>query len=337
MCLSAAIWMVTVHPASSQVVLSRAPTITIGQIEPLALKEAAADLASEMRSVFGAPVRVVHNQSDAAACAIVIASNAFRSQRDASEASTPEILQIQVLNTDSKQQAVLLTGSDMRGAIYAVYQFSRQFLGVDPMYYWTDVSPARKDQVIVPAGFYLEDGPPTFTHRGFFINDTDLLTGWRPGAKDGADISLAEAEPRWKRVQALAQEADPLISPQGQELFQEHVLTQLGVQRNGNLMLLEICRTARSQVPAERLAHVERAITYIQAALQSLHDAEFGKWIGFYRGDLMVDVRQSLALAEGYRDLLQGKPLPKDLVVAQHPVLPYDMIEAYQGQRIVPM
>ena len=37
-----------------------------------------------------------------------------------------------------------LTGSDLRGAIYAVYEFSRKFFGVDPLYFWTDLRPARK-------------------------------------------------------------------------------------------------------------------------------------------------------------------------------------------------
>jgi hypothetical protein len=677
--LNAIFWMLAIHPASSQVILSRATTIIIGEREPLPLKKAAADLASDMQSVFGAPVRVVH-QAEAGPSTIVISSVAFRSH-GGSDANTPEILQIRALGTGSKQRAVLLTGSDMRGAIYAVYQFSQQFLGVDPMYFWTDIVPAQKEQVIVPAGFFLQDGPPTFTHRGFFINDEDLLTGWHPGTKDGADISLeiwdkifetilrlkgdmvvpgtflfpdepqirlaqnrglvisqpvlathgfrwpadqpysfkshpevlisawkhsvetfcpdqeviwtlgyrgrsdrpfwvddpsggttdaehaatiqsavaeemkilkdkyqngpmimnawmemvpllkkdllhvpegvtlvwpddghgnlrdggaiskgqgvyyhtamydefsnqlteavpvqriqhelgraaaagatkyllintsdirpvvmttqaamelgwgtkpwlanpnqsslflqnwardhygakaaqilaeyyqayfdapgrydiqifpwsphllednayhfvarsilvnlmrgddtvrehgtmplrqvaalferstAEAQPRWERVKELAQESEPLIWPQGRKLFQAHVLTQLGIEINGNLMLHEICKAAQAQTTAEQLTHVEKAITYTQAALQSLHDAEFGKWAGFYKGDLMVNVRQTLALAEGYRDMLKGRPLPKDLIVAVYPEPPYDVIEAYQGERVVP-
>jgi hypothetical protein len=31
----------------------------------------------------------------------------------------------------------------MRGTIFAIYQFSQQYLGVDPMYYWTDHEPAK--------------------------------------------------------------------------------------------------------------------------------------------------------------------------------------------------
>ena len=684
-CLSAVIWISAVQCASSQVIVSRATTITVAEQEPLALKKAAADLASDMQKVFGTSVRIVHNRADAGSSTIVISSSAFRS-RKGSPAKQPEILQIRTLNTGSKRQAVLLTGSDMRGVIYAVYQFSQQFLGVDPMYFWTDMAPRPRELVTVPAGFFLQDGPPTFTHRGFFINDEDLLTGWRPGDKDGTDIAMeiwdkvyetilrlkgdmvipgsdtfpdepqmrlaqargliisqhhievlgtpmgrwpasepysftshpelfvsawthsveayapdqeviwtlgyrgrsdrpfwaddpaagttdaehaaviqraiaaqmkilkdenrnepmimnawqemvplleknllhvppgatlvwpddgwgnlrdggriakgegvyyhtamfntmanqlteaipldriqhelgraaaagatqylmintsdirpvvmttqaamelgwnakpwlenpkqsdlfllkwagdhygakaapnmeeyyktffrapsrfawptypqisseptlpleengyhtlarlilvnlikgaqpakganayvmghtalfeklaAEEVPRWEQLQTMAQQAAPLISPRGKDLFQAHVLTQLGFDLNSNEMLLEVCKAAQEQAPEEGLNHIEKAIAYIQAALRSLHSAEFGKWTGFYKGDITVDARQTLALAEGYRDLLQGKPLPKGLAVAVYPRREDDVLSAYQGSRVV--
>ena len=50
----------------------------------------------------------------------------------------------EVLEIRGLKNAVLLTGSDLRGAIYAVYQFSQTFLGVDPMYFWTDHAPPRR-------------------------------------------------------------------------------------------------------------------------------------------------------------------------------------------------
>jgi hypothetical protein len=78
----------------------------------------------------------------------------------------------------------------MRGTIYAVYQFSQQFLGVDPLYWWTDHEPARKTQVLVPSELNEVQGPPTFRYRGWFTNDEDLLTGWKPGIADGTGISL---------------------------------------------------------------------------------------------------------------------------------------------------
>ena len=42
---------------------------------------------------------------------------------------------------------VLLSGVDMRGTLYAIYTFSQEWLGVDPMYYWTDKQPAKRASI----------------------------------------------------------------------------------------------------------------------------------------------------------------------------------------------
>ena len=46
-----------------------------------------------------------------------------------------------------------LAGADMRGTIYAIYQFSQTYLGVDPMYLWTDKQPEKRSSITLPADF----------------------------------------------------------------------------------------------------------------------------------------------------------------------------------------
>jgi hypothetical protein len=76
---------------------------------------------------------------------------------------------------------VVLSGADMRGIMFAIYTFSQEWLGVDPMYYWTDRQPARRASIAVPANLNHVYPAPLFKYRGFFINDEDQLTGWAPG------------------------------------------------------------------------------------------------------------------------------------------------------------
>ena len=86
-----------------------------------------------------------------------------------------------ITQTDtSNRTALVATGADLRGSIYAAYALSEEILGQDPWYFWTDNLPARRDQIEVPAGFRKEFGPPTFNYRGWFINDEDLLGGYAP-------------------------------------------------------------------------------------------------------------------------------------------------------------
>jgi hypothetical protein len=93
------------------------------------------------------------------------------------------------LHLRALRRGVLLTGSDTRGAIYAVYEFSRRFLKVDPFWWWADHEPSHRASVRVPAVYTQTEGP-TFRFRGWFINDEDLLTGWKPGTADKTGIAL---------------------------------------------------------------------------------------------------------------------------------------------------
>jgi hypothetical protein len=162
-------------PATAQVVVNGGTAIVIDSREPAPLRKAAADLVSDMRKVFAA--------APAGKTAIRIALNYNL------PAGEPRPTGFEQLRIHTLSNEVLLTGSDMRGAIYAVYEFSHRFLGVDPLWWWTDHLPPRRTSVRIPASLNVTEGP-TVLHRGWFINDEDLLTGWRPGAADKTGIAL---------------------------------------------------------------------------------------------------------------------------------------------------
>src|SRR5262249_24938271 len=127
--------------------------------------------------------RIVSRREDATGPAIVIATGGT---------GATESFSIAVRGRD-----VTLTGRDMRGTIYAIYQFSEEFLGVDPLYYWTDHAPARRARIEIPDGLDKAYPAPVFGYRGFFINDEDLLTGFAPApVSEHTGISLA----MWNRI-----------------------------------------------------------------------------------------------------------------------------------------
>ncbi len=77
-------------------------------------------------------------------------------------------------------EAVVIAGSDKRGAIYGIYELSSQ-MGVSPWYYWADVPIDHKDTVSIRPGAYT-DGEPAVHYRGIFLNDEwPALGNW---AKD---------------------------------------------------------------------------------------------------------------------------------------------------------
>ena len=74
-------------------------------------------------------------------------------------------------------RAVVIAGSDRRGAVYGIYELSRQ-MGVSPWYWWADVAVTPRDNVYVMPGVY-SDGEPAVRYRGLFLNDeAPCLTSW---------------------------------------------------------------------------------------------------------------------------------------------------------------
>ena len=67
------------------------------------------------------------------------------------------------------KSALVIVGSDRRGTAYGAFTIS-EAMGVSPWYWWADVAPAKRAQLFVPNGVYVQ-GPPSVKYRGIFIND----------------------------------------------------------------------------------------------------------------------------------------------------------------------
>ena len=75
------------------------------------------------------------------------------------------------------EKALVLTGSDKRGTIYAMLNLSRA-MGVSPWYWWADVPVDKHEAVYVKAGRYVTESPKV-RYRGIFLNDEEpALGGW---------------------------------------------------------------------------------------------------------------------------------------------------------------
>nr|WP_293749046.1 glycosyl hydrolase 115 family protein [uncultured Paraglaciecola sp.] len=90
-----------------------------------------------------------------------------------------EAYQIQLVSQpfEGVEQALVISGSDMRGAIFGVYELSSA-VGVSPWYWWADVPVAQHEDIFVKADTLVVDWPKV-KYRGLFLNDeAPALTGW---------------------------------------------------------------------------------------------------------------------------------------------------------------
>lgn len=131
---------------------------------PLAAQLAARDVATDFARVFASP-----------AVLCVTADAPIVARIDAASDATPEGWTI-----DVTPERLTVRAADTLGLIYGLYAISERFLGVHPMSFWNDRTPEPRDRIDVPVQT-LRSKPAAFRYRGWFVNDEDLLTGWRDG------------------------------------------------------------------------------------------------------------------------------------------------------------
>ena len=162
-------------------------TIVESPDEPLPVRRATDDLMSDFAKVFGRQPQRADDLEDAGPLAILVAErDHVHPGIQCTTTTDPETFAFSVIRVPGHQalkHIICLTGADMRGTIYAIYQFSQSVLGVDPMYLWTGKQPEKRTSITLPSDFDKTYPQPVFRYRGFFINDEDLLSGWIPAPR----------------------------------------------------------------------------------------------------------------------------------------------------------
>jgi hypothetical protein len=149
---------------------------------------AAGDLQADVARVTGQTPKLVHAPAAVPAAIIVgtigrsaVIKDLIRTKKlDVSNiAGSWESFFLQVVEHPMKgiSRALVITGSDKRGAIYGIYDLSEQ-IGVSPWYWWADVPVRHRDSIFVKTGKFTQ-GEPAVKYRGIFLNDeAPSLTGW---------------------------------------------------------------------------------------------------------------------------------------------------------------
>ena len=73
------------------------------------------------------------------------------------------------------KQALIITGSDKRAVLYAMFELSAQ-IGVSPWTWWADVPVMKQSAIHILPGRYVF-GEPAVKYRGIFINDEEPALG----------------------------------------------------------------------------------------------------------------------------------------------------------------
>jgi len=164
--------------------------IVLAKAEQGCVLAAAEDLRRDIARVTGVTADIVRSLGEARGKCIVLGSaDCMEGRALLASVGMPaddlqgkwEAFRYRALNRpDGEAGCLAIAGSDVRGTIFGVYDFAEKHLGVDPIANWTGMPAARRDRVIVTEGGASSAGP-AFRFRGWFLNDEDLITGWKPG------------------------------------------------------------------------------------------------------------------------------------------------------------
>ncbi len=111
-------------------------------------------------------------------------------------------------------RALVVVGSDRRGAAYGLYDLSEK-IGVSPWHYFADVPVTKKADVFVTAGNRRDQ--PKVRYRGIFINDEDpAFSGWAKKQFDGVNSkapACLRPHPTDERQLHLAGDVGQILGP----------------------------------------------------------------------------------------------------------------------------
>ncbi|MBB5729677.1 glycosyl hydrolase 115 family protein [Sphingomonas prati] len=153
------------------------------------VRRAAADLAADIGRVTGTAARIIGDRAALPDRMIVVGTIGHSPLIDRMIATGKldvtgvtgkwEAFVVQTIANPlpGVREALVIAGSDRRGAIYGAYDLSRM-IGVSPWYWWADVPVVRQAHLRVAHGRYVQ-GSPAVKYRGIFLNDeAPCLSGW---------------------------------------------------------------------------------------------------------------------------------------------------------------
>jgi hypothetical protein len=190
MMLAIIVWGCTdaMHEA---VVLEPGVPILVDPAEPGPVHRAVKDLQRDLEKVLGVPSPIVTSLADAEGqSAIVVSGTGTVTQefRDSSlQGSEAHLISVKQIQGESQ---VVLQGTDMRGTIYAIYEFSNQFLNVPPLWFWASWEHESLDAIVVPLDTRMIFEEPYVKWRAWFPNDRDLFSPWQQRAPENYEAFL---------------------------------------------------------------------------------------------------------------------------------------------------
>ena len=153
---------------SSAKIRNKEIEIVVGKDTLSGVRKIASKVAGDIKAVFCYEPSVVNSVRCKSPIVVGITGDKLIGQFGIDTADIDgkrEVYKIEAIDT-----ALVITGSDKRGAIYGLFKLS-EMLGVSPFIDWLDVQPPKMKEFKIPSDYCMVSKEPSVKYRGFFIND----------------------------------------------------------------------------------------------------------------------------------------------------------------------
>ncbi|WP_291910121.1 glycosyl hydrolase 115 family protein [Chitinophaga sp. CB10] len=253
---------------------------------------------------------------------------------------------------------LLVAGSDARGTAYGILELSR-LAGVSPWVWWGDVTPEKRPQLSIPAG-YRSLQRPAVAYRGIFLNDEDWsLRPWSAKHFDPqADTGIISAKTygevfklllrlrantiwpamhtgtvafyRTKGAKEMADSCGIVIGTSHCEPLMRNNVYEWNEQQRGHFNFIDN-HDAVIRYWAERLQEVKRSDNFFTIGMRGIHDGamEGVKTLAEKTDALQRVINEQRALLKKY--------IQPDLKKIPQQFVPYkEVLEIYENGLQVP-
>lgn len=177
----AAVYLKMARPAATPAVrLVPGVPLLVPAETPDSVRRAVADLQRDLLKILGVPSPVITDPAElhGRPAIVIVAGGSGDPAWHHAGITGREAHGIHVRTIGGAPQ-VILEGADPRGAIYAIYSFSDEFLGVPPLWYWSGWTPLPRATIELPGDTVRIFPPAHVRWRAWFNNDEDFLDPWR--------------------------------------------------------------------------------------------------------------------------------------------------------------
>ena len=218
-----------------------------------------------------------------------------------------------------------------------------------PWHYAPDLSDRLEDNAYhTYARAFLVRAAFMRTHEVFDFDDALLHVPEafvRLGTMSGADFArfmaagTASVQEGWDTLLNDAEVVVDALPADRREFFRGHLITQVAIHKHSNALLHHVATVAAHIDTRERVelsSSLSRAIHEGEALLDRLHDAEYGRWVDWYGGEMFVGVSETMKLLRVLKRRIDAGswPLDESEAALMAPFwTQYSRIKAYQVTR----